>query len=425
MTPQVSVILPTYNWSAALRCSIRSALEQTFRDFELLVIGDGCTDDSESVVRSFGDPRIVWVNLPSNSGNQVAPNNRGLSMARGRYVAYLGHDDVWHPRHLESLVATAERTGADVVGAIASLQGPPGSGVRALTGVFAGGPYHAGEFLPPSSLLHTGALIEKIGPWKRAADLELPTDAELLRRAFHAGAKIVSTGELTVFKFNAAWRRNVYLDKSAAEQEEMLRRISTEPDLRERELIETLRSVVEDRFQRVAMPETGGVAKGEIARWNARYKGVAAKEPPRRLEGRTRLDLDDQTPGFEWHGVERHERFGSYRWSGPSPVFTLEFPLTSDHEVDLRVHIVFSLLDDLPRKLELLVNGAPAALTIEKTGEGTQVVHTRIAPPRPHLRIAFRLPETRQPWSLRVGPDRRWLGIAVNWVEAAPAESVV
>ena len=108
--PKISVIIATYNWSSVLRSAIESALLQTFQDFELLVIGDGCTDDSDLVVRSFADPRVQWINLPSNSASQATPNNHGILMSAGEYIAYLGHDDVWYPTHLESLLETAVRT---------------------------------------------------------------------------------------------------------------------------------------------------------------------------------------------------------------------------------------------------------------------------------------------------------------------------
>jgi hypothetical protein len=92
-TPRVSVLIATYNWSAVLPFSIGSVLAQTFGDFELLVIGDGCTDDSAAVVAAIDDPRVRWINLPQNTGHQSAPNNRGLQEARGELIAYLGHDD--------------------------------------------------------------------------------------------------------------------------------------------------------------------------------------------------------------------------------------------------------------------------------------------------------------------------------------------
>ena len=114
----VSVVLSTYNWSSALHCALRSVQLQTLRDIEVLVIGDGCTDDSERIVESFGDSRFKWHNLPRNHGSQFAPNNRGLELASAAWVAYLGQDDIWHPRHLEACLDTGARTGADFVASI-------------------------------------------------------------------------------------------------------------------------------------------------------------------------------------------------------------------------------------------------------------------------------------------------------------------
>ena len=111
--PKVSVIIATYNKASALRYAIDSVLWQTFSDYELWVIGDACTDESEQLVTSYGDPRVFWHNLPQNSGYQSAPNNEGLRRARGEYVAYLNHDDLWLPNHLQVLLDRIEESGAD------------------------------------------------------------------------------------------------------------------------------------------------------------------------------------------------------------------------------------------------------------------------------------------------------------------------
>src|SRR5207247_9434455 len=113
MNPSVSVIIPTYNWSSVLPYSIGSVLRQTFTDFELLVVGDGCTDDSEAVVGRVGDPRVEWINLPTNTGHQPEPNNEGLRQARGQFIAYLGHDALRLPHHLSCLIS-ALKQGADL-----------------------------------------------------------------------------------------------------------------------------------------------------------------------------------------------------------------------------------------------------------------------------------------------------------------------
>lgn len=124
-SPRVTVVIATYNWSTVLPWSIGSVLRQSFTDFEVLVVGDGCTDDSEEVVTTIADPRVRWINLPLNHGHQYAPNNEGLARARGSIIAYLGHDDLWLPHHLELMVAAIE-TGNDVAHSIVHTIGADG-----------------------------------------------------------------------------------------------------------------------------------------------------------------------------------------------------------------------------------------------------------------------------------------------------------
>lgn len=147
--PLVSVIIATYNWSSVLKFAIRSVLWQTEQNFEILVVGDACTDDSEAVAKSFGDARIRWHNLPVNSGNQSGPNNAGLAMARGEYVAYLGHDDVWHPGHLRTMLAAITRKKADVASALVQMIGPQGTNFRVVTGFYPSRGYDDTTGLPP------------------------------------------------------------------------------------------------------------------------------------------------------------------------------------------------------------------------------------------------------------------------------------
>ncbi len=75
---------------------------ETETDFELIVIGDACEDETGALVHSFGDPRIQWWNLARNSGNQAAPNQAGLERAQGKYIAYMHQDDLWFPHHKAS-----------------------------------------------------------------------------------------------------------------------------------------------------------------------------------------------------------------------------------------------------------------------------------------------------------------------------------
>lgn len=96
--PKISVVMPTYNSIRFIRESIESILNQTFVDFELIIIDDGSTDGSSEVIAKYKkqDERIY---VYTNSKNQgiVASLNRGLACARGRYIARMDADDICHP----------------------------------------------------------------------------------------------------------------------------------------------------------------------------------------------------------------------------------------------------------------------------------------------------------------------------------------
>ena len=223
--PRVTIIVPTYNWSAVLPFSIGSALDQTFADFELIVVGDGCTDDSAEVVRALADERVQWVNLPANSGHQSAPNNEGLRRARGELVAYLGHDDLWLPHHLACLVAAID-AGADMAFGIA-LMVPPSPEPQVLT--VADG-FSSGVWIPPTATIHRRALTERLGGWQDYRDIRADPEAELWDRFCASGARIEAVKRLTAIKFPAALRRDVYRERPSHEQASWLARIREEKD---------------------------------------------------------------------------------------------------------------------------------------------------------------------------------------------------
>jgi len=235
--PKVTIILPTYNWSAVLPFSIASALDQSFGDFELIVVGDGCTDDSGDVVGSVGDPRVRWVNLDSNVGHQSGPNNEGLRRARGELVAYLGHDDLWLPHHLGCLVAAIE-SGADMAfGVVRMVPADPELQRAALAER-----YRPGMWIAPTATVHRRALTRRLGGWKDYRGLVVDPETELWSRFHAAGARIDPVSRLTAVKFPASARRGVYRERPSHEQSEWLERIRREPDL---EAVELARAAAE------------------------------------------------------------------------------------------------------------------------------------------------------------------------------------
>lgn len=99
----VSVIMPVYNREKVLAYSIKSVLEQDYKNFELIIIDDGSSDGSIAVVESFSDKRIKLIKQRSNSGHSAA-RNAGLNAARGKIIAYLDSDNTWDPRYLSATV---------------------------------------------------------------------------------------------------------------------------------------------------------------------------------------------------------------------------------------------------------------------------------------------------------------------------------
>ncbi|MGH7774566.1 MAG: glycosyltransferase family 2 protein [Candidatus Binatia bacterium] len=114
--PKVSVIIPTYNRAEFLRSAIRSVLNQTFQDFEIIVIDDASENNTEEVVRSFGDIGIRYFRHELNKGNAAA-RNTGIKNSGGHYIALLDDDDEWLPSKLEKQVRLLDST-PPIVGAV-------------------------------------------------------------------------------------------------------------------------------------------------------------------------------------------------------------------------------------------------------------------------------------------------------------------
>src|SRR2546421_9176058 len=101
-TPLVSVSMVTYNHEKYVAEAIRSVLDQTFRDLEVVIVNDGSTDGTAARIAAFDDPRVVAVHQ-DNRGPSAA-TNRALAACRGKYVALFSGDDVCQPDRIRRQV---------------------------------------------------------------------------------------------------------------------------------------------------------------------------------------------------------------------------------------------------------------------------------------------------------------------------------
>jgi len=194
--PAVTVIIPTYNSSGTLKLALETVRQQTFKDYEVWIVGDGCSDESGQVVASFGEDRFHWLNLPENSGTPSKPRNEGLRRAKGRYIAYLGHDDLWFPWHLEGLLGHVQQHECDFVYSLGAIVAPEG-----VTAFFSLPQSHKTKhcWLSPSNWMHDRSLIGEIGPW--SLKVEVADDMEFLKRIRAHKKKIGYHQQLSVLKF--------------------------------------------------------------------------------------------------------------------------------------------------------------------------------------------------------------------------------
>lgn len=197
--PLFTVVIPTFNRRDVTVEAVRSALDQTVRDIEVIVIDDGSTDGTASAVAAIGDERLHVIVQP-NAG-AAAARNRGIAYARGRYVAFLDSDDRFFPEHLADLLPLLAQ-GEDVV-AYCRVVVDRGSGRRFLK------PHRAIEpgesvdrylmcdrgFIQTSSLALGITLADKV---RYREDVAFGDDTDFAVRLSLAGARFLMAAHASV-----------------------------------------------------------------------------------------------------------------------------------------------------------------------------------------------------------------------------------
>ncbi len=235
--PKVSVIVPTYNGARTVGYAIKSVLAQTFADIELIVVDDQSKDQTLDVVRMIQDPRLTVLRLPHNSGSHAMPISHGIAHSVGDIIAVLGHDDLWLPWHLETLVHELHEHDAEFVHALCariaasklwSVSGPPAAGAS----------YHW-HAIPISTWVFRRSVSTRTGPLRTPDQMPWSVNRDFVLQAIASNCKLSFVERLTTLTFpsDLVLRHN---NEAEPIQQRYWQRIQSDSVVLERDLLSTL-----------------------------------------------------------------------------------------------------------------------------------------------------------------------------------------
>ena len=197
--PKVSVVIPMYNREAYVRDAIDSIINQSFTDFELLVIDDGSTDGSCEAVRSYDDDRIRLIRNEGNLGI-AATRNAALGFARGGYLAFLDSDDIARPDRLARQTAFLDaHPGHDAIGAWVAWMDGDGRPLESIKRLATDADVIAAERLFRPGIVNSAAMLRtaSLRDFPHREDMVGGSDYEMWAR-FAARHKIANLPEILV-----------------------------------------------------------------------------------------------------------------------------------------------------------------------------------------------------------------------------------
>lgn len=231
--PTITIIVAAYNRGSVLARALRTVIAQTETDWQALVIGDACTDDTAEQIAALADPRIKFINLPERFGEQAGPNSVGMALSASPLVAFLNQDDYWLPNHLAAAVAGLASSGADLFWSRAAFFSNRGASdhraffVETSPSIFKlediyTHPWYNAE--PLSKWVITKDALNRLGAMRLAGEIALLPISDFCQRAFRIGLKLATGQEITVLK-DRFWAPPPSYDNLATYAEQWVRQI--------------------------------------------------------------------------------------------------------------------------------------------------------------------------------------------------------
>lgn len=430
--PKASIIMAAYNRADVIQFAIKSILQSRFSDWELIIVGDGCTDQTEAVVASFKDPRISFENLPENSGGQAAPNNFGLEKAQGRYILFLNQDDMYLPDHIEQSINHLEQCGADVswcplflVNSMGRNEGPPEVGVDNVTldGIVDERGYDGSQFYLASSWVMRRSAMGIVGPWFSEDSSRSTPSQNWLFRAYQAGLKLSYRPTPTVLAIHAGRRKGSYLTDSPEHIRAWSWIANDTASIAELQLVtltsqsselykcqKALRTHIDVKVANVA--DYFGVHRSELSHFlNGEDKGDFIRKIKSYTYDTPVLQIDktivagsneaDMYLRGGWHAAE-----GSHRWSSTTSVSIQFLAATGDCNLHLALGTLKNRL-----AIQAQVNGAQVALDTFDS-QGARVVP--LGAEAGVKTVLLEVEECPSPKELGINHDDRPLGLCLS-----------
>jgi glycosyltransferase involved in cell wall biosynthesis len=242
----ITIIIATYNRPDVLKTAIKCVINQSVKNWKLLVIGDCCDERTGKLVSSINDKRIKYINLPERFGEQSGPNSIGLALAQTPFIAFLNHDDLWLTDHLESGITFLENNEYDFyLGGTAfsryleygkepfEIHVDEINAVKRNETNFFSRSFKVTTCEPASSWILKKTIADKIGDWKYYSDIYRNPVEDFILNAWRLNASFYFSLKVTVWCFrtqNNYKGGNLYNYKSIEHQlaEEILKTNSSE-----------------------------------------------------------------------------------------------------------------------------------------------------------------------------------------------------
>ncbi|TNE63321.1 MAG: glycosyltransferase [Alphaproteobacteria bacterium] len=230
--PLFTVVIPTYNHADPIVWAIRSIQAQTVQDFEVIVAGDGVGDDTRAIMARLcaEDDRVIFHDNEKAPRRGEANRHKAVMAARGHYIAYLGDDDLWHEKHLETLASGLQdadfcntlHTGVHPNGRVVMMPGNIGSQMNRNTLLLT-----TYNFFGPTCAGHSREAYLKLPEGWAPAPPGLWTDLYMWRKWFVApGMRFRTVPKVTTIHIDSGGRHAMTPAERAAESKLWLEKIS-------------------------------------------------------------------------------------------------------------------------------------------------------------------------------------------------------